>query len=64
MITITNSFWDAETMEDFIIEYFNDYPIGGYGTMIESVKVTPVYEFEELDHLNYEVTLSRFESCD
>ena len=64
MITTTKTFWDAETMGDYIFEYFRDYPLSGYGTIVDSIKVTPVYESGELDHLNYEVTLSRFESCD
>ena len=64
MITQTKTFDNAESMEEYIFEYLNDYPIGGYGTSIKSITAKPVYEYGELELIKYEVTLSRAESCD
>jgi hypothetical protein len=64
MITLTKSFEDAESMEEYIFEYLNDYPISGYGTTIKSITAKPVYEYGELELIKYEVILERMESCD
>jgi hypothetical protein len=64
MITITKTFDNAESMEEYIFEYLQDFPIGGYGTMIKEIKAQPVYENGDLELIKYEVTLERAESCD
>lgn len=64
MITHTKTFEDAESMEEYIVEYLNDYPVSGYGTTIKSIIATPVFEDGDLELIKYEVTLERMESCD
>lgn len=64
MITITKSFDNADSMEEFIIEYLQEFHPAGYGTSIKSITAKPFYDCGFLEYINYEVTLERAESCD
>ena len=64
MITITKSFTTAQEMEDFIKSYFKEFHPAGYGTSIKEVEILPIYDTGIFQYINYEVTLSRAESCD
>ena len=64
MITITKEFFDGEILDDFIKEYFLEFHPAGYSTTIDKLTAKPIYLDGKFQYINYEVTLSRFESCD
>lgn len=64
MITITKSFTNAEDMDIFIMNYFIEFHPAGYSTSIDKIEATPIYSKGTFQEIKYEVTLSRFESCD
>jgi hypothetical protein len=64
MITITKTFYDGEFVEDFIKNYFKEFHPAGYSTSVDKLTAEPIFENGQFKWIKYEVTLSRFESCD
>jgi hypothetical protein len=64
MITITKNFYSAVDTDIFISNYLKEFHPAGYSTTIDKLEVTPIFIDGKFLHLNYEVTISRFESCD
>ena len=64
MITITQTFKDVIEMHKFIIEYLKEYAPAGYGTTVDSIEFWQTYDEWKNEKYNYQVTISRGESCD
>jgi len=64
MITITETFDYGEDLDVFLTNYFEEFHPAGYSTTIDKLEVTPIYNDGKFKHFKYEVTISRFESCD
>jgi hypothetical protein len=64
MITITKTFFDGENLDLFISNYFKEFHPAGYSTMIDKLEAKPIYIDGKFQYINYEVQISRFESCD
>ncbi len=64
MITINKVFKDAQEMDKFISDYFQEFHPAGYGTQIDEFIVMPIYDEGKFQYINYDVTISRSESCD
>ena len=54
----------GKELEEELDKYFTEYHPAGYGTAIKKVTIKPVYFKGELLGFNYEVEITRFESCD
>ena len=61
---INKTFYDGTILEDFIKSYFKEFHPAGYGTQIDEIKAKPIHKNGEFKWIEYEITISRLESCD
>jgi hypothetical protein len=63
MITITQLFRDVELMDSFITKYLNEFAPAGYSNEV-TIKIRQTHQEWKDKKINYEVLITRSESCD